>query len=549
MIGSPTPSGSFAAAIVALAVALLAGPVHAQLGVSARLEGMSPDLAGVVDDPLTDAAFNPARLGAFEQTQVYAGRLQRTNWILQFPGWGAYYPYTSILLAEAVPQSVVREDYPLTSAQPATMTWFAPVGADMTASFTADVASYGNDDARAATSFQPTTYPVDDGFTSETGARGSQTEFNDFRIDAALSSARGPDARAWGVRVTLEYKSFDDVDNDTNARVSWPQSDPSQLVLLQSLRKSSDKTHQMNADATVGVYRPGRALREVSMTGGAVTASRKHLLFRQEVSDEDEDGDGVDPDGGVPFYEYLVGDHASEREYTGGAVSGRAVLAHGDRVRSVHTVSYSALGGDGSAELFTAGLERSSGTNNGVTQELTYSYDGTVARFGAESAVGIVEGITDGLRVAAVVRGRYARDEFDDDASGDGTITISEPTGSGTFASGYRHDMSLVRQTQQLRVSLAGEWEVSRYLTIRTGVVYDAVRLESDATASREVTNPDVLSNVGYVVDSNNTIDYSTNTSFRTGLGVRLAERLFVDMYAGSLSYTAFSYGTVLFLF
>jgi hypothetical protein len=378
---------------------------------------------------------------------------------------------------------------------------------------------------------------------------GSQTEINLVRVDAGLCTSRGADSHAWGFHVAVEYKTIDDNDTDNNVRTTWSVIDPTQSVLGQSLRKVVDETEQMSAEGTVAVYRPGRTLRDASLTAGAIRVTRDNGVLRQYVTDEDLDGDGMDPDGGTAYYNYETNDLGSAREYTGGTATARAVLVYGDRVRSAHSVSFMTLGGDGDADLVAADLESNSGPNVGSTQSLVYAYDGTITRIDATSSVGLYEEIVDRVHVGLVVWGRYTRDELDEDAAGDGVIDIASGGGTTTLTSPFRQSISIVQHTEELRLSLAGEWEVSRHLTFRNGVTFEARHAKTDATVDYEISELGTLTDLGTAVNGNNLIEYRTATSFRTGVGIRLADRLFVDIYAASLSYTAFSYGTVRFLF
>lgn len=545
-------STSILASFCALVALMIAGPgfSFAQTSPSARIQGLGPDYAGVVDDPVTDAALNPARVGAFDGAQVYAGRVVRSFEIFTFPVWQAY--YSPMLQPEGYDYRprFLDVDYPLTSVRPLAFTVFAPVGDGMEASLTVDAGVYGSERLEGGTNVSPTTLFSNGGYRSYTNANAAQTEFDEAVVDAALSTSRYPDAQALGFRVTLRRKKFDVSSTIRSTTTNWPRDDVTEQTQSDRLNKSSEEYDEVGVRGSVGWYRPDGPFREVSLTGGWLRVDRDFSYAYQDVFDEDLDNNGTRPDGGTPEYDFNLVESSSARQYTGGEISARMVFRYGERFRSVHSASASRMEGDGDATTLGDDLERDLGVDEQTRQDAAYSYDGTITSFEATTAVGCVEEVTDRLTVAGVVHGRYTRGEFDEDGKGDGSLLLRDQGVSSTYSSPYLQNVTLLDQVYAVRASAAAEWALPPYLTFRMGVVYEAQRVKVESNGRIDVSGlEDLINGPAPGSNVNNTLSYSTDTYFRAGLSAKVAERLFVDMYTTALSFSAFSYGTVRFLF
>lgn len=544
-------STSIFCAFCALVALMFAPEVSlAQTAPSARIQGLGPDYAGIVDDPVTDAALNPARVGAFDGGQVYAGRVVRRFEIFSFPGWQAYYSPTLQPEAYGYRPRFLDADYPLTLVKPIAFTAFTPVGDGMEASFSVDAGVYGTERLEGGSNVSPTSGFSNGGFRSRSDASAAQTDFDEAIVDAALSTSRSPDAPALGFRVTLRRKKYDGSSTNRFTTIDWPRDDPTEQVQDSRLDKSSEKYDEIGVRGSVGWYRPGGLFREASLTGGWLRVRRDFYYAHQDVYDEDLDNNGTRPDGGTPEYDFNLSEASSAREYDGGEVSARVVFRYGSRFRSVHSASASRLEGDGDATTIGDDLRRDLGVDEQTRQEIAYSYDGTITSFEATSAVGYVEEVTERLTVAAVVHGRYTRGEFEEDGTGNGELTLRDQGASSTYSSPYLQSITLLEQVYAVRASAAAEWALPPYLAFRMGVVHEAQRVKVESEGWIDVSGlEDQITDVvpGSTVD--NTLSYYTDTYFRAGLSAKMAERLFIDMYTTALSFSAFSYGTVRFLF
>jgi hypothetical protein len=533
-------------------VALMAAPEfsYAQTAPSARIEGLGPDYAGVVDDPVTDAALNPARVGAFDGAQVYAGRVGRRFEVFEFPEWQAYYAATLQPEAYGYLPRFLDADHPLTLVKPLAFTVFTPVGDGMEASFSVDAGVYGSERLDGSTRVNPTSSFSNGGYRSYADGGIDQTDFDEAVVDAALSTSRSPEARALGFRVTLKRKKYDSSYTNRHTTTDWPRDDVTEQIQRSRLDKSSEEYDEVRVGGAVGWYRPNGLFREASLTGGWLRVDRDFSLAYQDVYDEDLDNNGTRPDGGTPEYDFNLYESSSAREYTGGDISARIVFRYGSRFRSVHSASASRLVGDGDATTLADDLERDLGVDEQTRQDVAYSYDGTITSFEATTAVGYVEEVTERLTVAGVVHGRYTRGEFDENGKGDGVLMLRDQGVSSTYSSPYLQNVKLLDQVYAVRASAAAEWALPPYLTFRMGVVYEAQRVNVESNGRIDISGLEgVITDLVPVDNVDNALSYSTDTYFRAGLSAKVAQRLFVDMFTTTLSFSAFSYGTLRFVF
>lgn len=519
------------------------GPAHAQTHPSLRIQSLDPIFAGIVDDEITDAWGNPARVGAIDDRSVYTGRFSDRAPYLAFPTFSANY---SQLPLEQLGSNVWQTDYYATDPFAATV--FTTVGHGMHAAVSVDAAVYGNDAANNGNRVSDNTRWVGQGISIDEQASASQRDSNRLVLDLALGSAVKPDRSSKGVRLHVEYRDREGTDVWVDNVTEFPTTDPSQLVSDYSASRNSSLGKELRAEITGGVYRPRSVLRDVALTMGVLDLKPRYRVLRQDVFDEDQDGDGADPAGFPPDYEYHTVAGESSRHYTGGGGGARLVLAWGERVRSVHRVDVSVLKGNSNATAMDDDISSNAGNETSFHESIGYSGDGTVTLVSTSSAVGFSEHLREDVLVAAAASGYYSRDEIDEDASGSGDVTQTGSGSSSALSADYTQRNDIVEEQIRATVALAVEWQVTPYAALRFGVSHHASHDKVDGTLMQNIK---LDGQPGLLASGDNQIQYTTGTEFRTGIGVTLADRLTVDLQAvgGTVSLAQYAYATALYRF
>lgn len=534
----------FAALVAAPGLPLLAPSAHAQIGLSGRIQGLGADFDGIVDDAITDAARNPARLGGINGRQFYLTR--PTGWVsyLRLPRWRSSGGFGTIVPTEGYYNSLSFDEG--LSVDRVRATYFTPIAGDMQSSFSVDMGAYGSDDGSGFASLSETTRFVIDGITAEEGASARRRDSRYAVFDAAVATTRDPDASALGVRFSVEYLSDEESEFRENSALYWPKTDASEQVLEYGLYKENESHEQFGASATVGWFRPSGVVREVSLRAGGTRLSRDVAELDQDIFDEDVDGNGLDPSGVFPIYVFELDEIESERDLSGGSVVGRLLLDYGDRWRSVHRFGGTILSGDGAAAYASDDTDRDAGASTRLVQGARYTYDTSVTRVAATSVVGYVDELVEDVRFALALRADYSRDEFDEDASGTGQLEFEDGAQTVRFDSPYDQHISFTDEELRAAVTVAAEWTLPKYLTFRMRLRYGAERREYSMETDRRVDTS------GTDLEAFNTgrrrstgVDWDTDFGHGAGVSVRLEDRLFVDLYSSSLNFTGFSYGSL----
>jgi hypothetical protein len=332
--------------------------------------------------------------------------------------------------------------------------------------------------------------------------------------------------------------------------VVWPKTNFSEQVIAYTLWKESESFEQYGAGATLGWFRPAGVLREASVRVEGVSISRDFYEVDQEIFDEDADGNGVDPVGVFPVYQYDLSDIESTRDLKGGEFSSRVVLNHGKHWRSVHSVGGSLLSGDGKAQFTVDDTDRDATTNRRLQQGAEFTYDTEVDRLVASSAIGYTDELVDDVLFATVLKVVYARGEFDERGTGEGHLEYYDGGPSLDFESPYGQRIRLEEERVWAALSAGTEWTLPKYLTFRIGFRFAGSRREIRNESNREVDTSDTgLDMLNSWSSSDHTIIWDTDVTYRTGLGARLADRLFVDLYTESFDFAEFYYGSIRFAF
>lgn len=540
------PARKFVLPAVVAACTLAVCPARtafAQLGVSARLEGMHPALRGLVDDPISDAAFNPARVAGVEGRQLYIGRRVYDVDAVALPVWQTFYPRYSTLRIE----SIGELDRTVSNGDRFELTWFTPFAGDTRASFSADVASYGYDDVDASRSVSRTSHFVSNELSTEEKVDAGKVEHFGVTLDAAVSSARSADVDAFGVRVRAKYVNVDDRYSHTLDELSMPIDSPDELAARYSLDKTHEDYEQWYGAVTAGWFRPQGALREASVTGGATTVSRTLASAVQEIYDEDVDGNGEDPRGTYPQYSFGLGNGASMRDLSGGNATARLVFAHGARWRTRWSGGVSMLQGDGRSTVDANDIDRYSANDDvSLKQMAAYTYDTEVTSYFAIGAASYSADVAADVLVATVAQVTYNDDDYDERGGGTAAIEYSNAGATTTYDAPYAHRLSYTSRRVNLIMATALEWTLPKYLTFRFGAWLKGERRDDESKVGRTVdVAAEQFASAGLVTEADRDISWRTSTGYRVGVEVRLRDRVWLDMYTTGLYFTDFSYATL----
>lgn len=535
-----------AAAAVAAGISLcMAVRASAQLDVSTRLLGMNGALRGLVDDPITDAAFNPARLAGIAGRQFYLGRRGYDIPAQNFPDWKNVGRYPANVEVE----SLDHLDRDLIGGYRFGVTYFTPFAGGTQASFTVDVSADGGDRGTTAQSLVPVEY-YSDGITNLNIATGVSTnEVDAVTLDAAISSARDPEARAFGVRVTGARTTLDLRYVDSGEEIAIPLKTPEEQTSRFSLRNDRESYEEWRGEVTAGWFRPRRVLREVSIVGSVSTVSAEKSRMTQDISDDDYDGNGSDPDGGTPYYRFSLEDRTADRDLTGAGATARVILEHSSRWRSRWSAGLSIQSGDGRSLLDDSYIEYHSVASNWeIDQAANQTFDVDVTRYHAEGAVAYSDDVADGVFVATVLQVTYLNDEYDETGTAVGTLFYTDEAETPIELE-YPFGRDLSYSSEELRAALmvGVEWTLPKYLCIRFGAVLQGARTDRKHGYREDIDEDIELDgeNIEATAFDQGDIDWSTTAGYRVGAGLNLHDRVWLDLYAAELSFTQFSYASL----
>jgi hypothetical protein len=289
---------------------------------------------------------------------------------------------------------------------------------------------------------------------------------------------------------------------------------------------SNRQYERVSVTASAGFFRPEGLLRDVVIGGEYLGESVTGGYDGIDFDTNDADGNGVGPWGAHLDYRYLAYAADSDRNYTGFGGFARAHFVWTERLRSAHAARWTRSTGDGATTDSYGQWYEDSSWQEGVA----YTEEGTVDRVQIESSVGFHEKIFDDMLVAFGVHGYFARTAADDGAIGE--FSLSQDAVS-VFAAPYRQRREGTNDVYRLTIPVAFEWPFHKYLTLRIGASFYALRSEA---AWRLSTNLDEMFGGGYLPRGGGfepqTGERRTEAAgrFNTGLEFHFGDRFVVDM-------------------
>jgi len=527
----------FLVAVFLLALLLLPETADAQTDYSLRIRSLSTHLSGIVDDPLTDAYLNPARLVRFNGTHLYGVRLPSITLSRPFPvsvtndlRFGPLEESTADFSFEPLAFSIIHsfpESMVLSAAVQLSVS-----GREISGAFpTYDLNGWNQQSLEQRLSVRDQT---DDGLYL----------LFDF---AAATKGR----KSLGLRLTGSHASYRDHRLNSTSYYSVYLENMTDTELYETYYRDFDKYEVTDIALSAGAYRPDDRLSDLSV-GAAVcrrlsSASARDLMI--DDTDSDRNGDRIG--GGSPYLRVVDNHYATERDYLGMRVFARAHWNARKNIRVVNSIEWHRSGGDGRAEftwddLYYGAYEDIDSRGGG------YAYDGTLSGLAVTTAVGYSREIREGFSAVIGLEAGYSRDRFEEDGGGNAHLFLDQSNGSYDslyYSSPYLQKHDNEQDMYTLVIPVGCEWQVHEYIRLRLGIELNAYRGDNEQQFYKSVAAIDLPSEFeGMGTEIGRTISYGTNARFNNGLEINLRDKLIVELLAFSShsSYVRFAeYGFV----
>ena len=522
--------------LLAVLTCVVGGNAVAQTDYSPRIRSMGTGLAGIVDDPFTDAFLNPARVGDMPGRGAWFGRLPSHFIRFLYPGirndhfWGAL-----VFPAEGPPSEVDWELY--VSFEPYSLGLFVPVSRDLKLSVAGEISVYGRNDLDETANLGFRYPPSIADLRGEQSARGYDSGQYHGLVDVALGSGSpDSDGLRWGVRAAAGYdRSRNQSVRTTSAVNAEPGSED--LTLYYTYRRDHGDFERSTVELSAGVFRNTGVFAQavVGVSAGREVLERATYDMRED--DEDYDGDGNGPgDDNSPMYQLHQDGYESNREYDTGRIFGRLGLRWGRRVSSWHRLTVFSASGDGTGEYLYRDVMVEV-TSELLAQDLSFRLEGESSGYRFANSVGFVDQVLDNVLFVCAVEAVIQHDEFEEDGSGSGTIQSAMNGSSARFEGPYTQKAKLDRNIWNLSIPVAFEWDINEYAAWRFGVDFRASRIDSNADITQD-TDTMGFPDLGFLPVTNSADDlrFQTATYFSSGLTLSFRDRVKLELLTGPTS-------------
>jgi hypothetical protein len=545
-----------AVTVLAALVAVAAGDAAAQTDYSPRIRSLGTSLAFIVEDPYTDAFLNPARVGDLEGRGFYAGRLRARSPNFLHPGEvrSIYSGLLDVFPPEGYPQSGSSWPWNL-DYTPYSIGLVTQLSAGWKMSVAGELEISGSNQIRDDAILRLRNPPMPDELRMDEDVWADDNSSYNGLLDVAVGTG-GPQTPGWryGLRGTFAYNRSRNANVRTDVYVTGETDGGGNRELSYRYDRDQGDFERLRGAVSFGAFNRNAWFSQVVVGFGAGRDNAEFDTFSMDEYDEDYDGDGQG-DGGdpTPSYDLERGGFASERTYDSGRLFATLGLRWGERVRSLHRLTYRRSNHDG-----TAGLERLTRSfetlSESLEQGVDYGVDGTTTGYVFINALGFADRLSDAFLFACGVEAAFRRDEFDEDGSGDGAMEIDDNGSVSTYQAPYIQVMSYQYDYWALSLPASFEWKINPYIAWRFGVEFRAVRAETDSKISQNLYILDVpeldLLPVENGIDN---VNYSTRTYFASGVSLSYKERLGLELLteptSGTLSVTYVSSALLYFRF
>ncbi|MEJ2720165.1 MAG: hypothetical protein P8181_03365 [bacterium] len=514
------------------AVMLLSVGASAQTDTSLRIRSLGPAFAGILDDFITDAYLNPARVAQLEGPMAYMVTLPTRSLEPPYP---VARPRSSM-------SSWSERDYMSYSIRPIGLSYFGTIGRGTAFSIGAEIDVTGDESLQESNDIDNS----GDQFRSRENSYGSVTDFQHYLVDVGVGS--GEDGRAFGARLRATYDASSPGVADYWRTAEWDLSIPDRVYINYDANYFQNDYERLSLELTLGLHRPEALMRDLAVTGSVARETLKSDSRVQDGSRRENDGQLLSSDYEGLFYN-------SDRDYDRFGVEGRAHFGWTERVRSTHVLSWARSTGDGTGK-FNYDSEDHGSTSMMSNLSTVYAYDGTVNEVRVESTVGYFNDLFDNVLFAFALFGAYSRLTLDEDAPGDASLRLYDSSLGldSTLTSPYRQNHARTLDSFRLSVPMAIEWTFHKYAKLRVGVTVTASRVEDDRRSERDaLALTDEVDFLGSALDSRDLdVDSGVDAVFLNGLEININDRFVVDLlaaYTYAVNFWEYRYASVRYRF
>lgn len=527
-----------------LALMVLFETAGAQTGYSLRISTFSTHLAGIVDDPLTDAYLNPARLSRFEHMQVYGAWLPRIFVISPFP----------VSTTNDLQFGPIEDHRDSFGFDPLAFSFIKTIHDGIIFSAGMQVSVNGNDFSTASPTYDLDEWGNQLSLEQRLSVRDQANDGKFLRFDLA---AAGIGMKSLGLRLTAEYNSYRDNHIVSTSYNYLDLSNLTDTAINERYTYDFEKYEATDISLLMGVWRSDDRLSDVSV-GGAVcrrlcSAKNRNLI----VEDTDSDRNGERIGGGSPYLRIIEDRYETERDYLGLRLFGRAHWNVREHIRAVHSIAWHRSWGDGRAEFASDDLYYSA-SRDIDSRSGGYAYDGILSNLYVTTATGYSKEIHEGFVAMFGVKGVYSQLDFEEDGEGSAGIFLDQSNGSYdslSSSSSYvqKHDRDQTEYTFVIPVGC--EWRVHDYINLRIGIEITAYH--SSSTDGFRKSVPAIELPPEFEMRGTNishSTDYETHARFNNGIEVNIRDRLILEFLAFSSHYSSirladYGYVSVRYLF
>jgi hypothetical protein len=514
----------------------------AQTDLSLRTRAIGASFGGVVEDLISDAFLNPARLSAFTGTQVYLAANPHRRYTLPYPRPSDSYGGNALLPTEGYARFNYR-DY--SESAPYEATLFTGLGEGTRASFSFAFFSDGSDDFEEGDEVRTGS----DNLRLEDTARGGSLDLTSFRLEGALSTGDNAEDKSTGLRLALSRSTSEVGSVESHQTIYFEP--VSETALATRYNKRTTDFVQLEAVLSGGIFRPGSMLREFMLTAGYSSREFDTENTQTSAYDNDLDGNGVGM-GGSPEQDYTRSDFTAARAYDGPVIRSRLHMDLTDHVVFTAGGFYEYRTGSGPASHSFDDIDNEIFGGSSMTVRTPYEYDGTDSRYGLNATFGYREELIPSVLFALGASFQFRRDDFSETGVGTMSVEIVDTTPVSVQVE-YEQKAWRIDDAMYLSIPAGVEWAPIKQLAVRLGMELVGRRTEETRVFRRSPDTTSLPSEFTYANEFRwgRTTDQAS-AYFTSGLGANLAERLFLDLLyqsGSTVSLTGFSYVSLRLIF
>ncbi|MFH1754535.1 MAG: hypothetical protein ABIA59_02420 [Candidatus Latescibacterota bacterium] len=531
-------------ALVMLCLFLM-GTAEAQTDYSLRVLSLSPHLAAIVDDPLTDIYLNPARLGLFDRALASGVWLPRKTIRIPFPMVSNY---------RDMKFGPIEDDMRSFDYAPLAFSYIRPHSEGIMFAAGMQITAAGDNYGYASPS-----YDLDEWGTQQTlGQRVNGYERGDETTHLLLDlAAASRSEKSVGLRLTASHTSYRYNRVNSWSTITIDLNNMADMSIYEDFAYEFIKYEETDVGFSIGTCRPEERLTDVSV--GASLCRRLHSIntLDRTIADEDADRNGQRIGGGSPDLNVYQDRHDSNRDYLGLRLFARAHWDVWKDIRAVHEMSLQRTGGDGRTEFISDDLYYSA-VFDIDKRAGGYQYDGSTSDLAISTAVGYNLEIHERFIATFGLKGIFSRWSFDEDGEGDASVLLDQSNGTSDSlytSSAYtqKHDNDQTRFTLVMPVGC--EWQAHDFVTLRVGMEVIAYHIDEDNSLQRSVAAIDLppkFKSRSYELGYDGR--YATRAQFNNGIEITIRDKLIIDLlaFASHSSYIGldnYGYASVRYLF